>query len=228
MKRKVRSIVWLGVFASLWATTADAQLLRRTPEKLDGRIDKMKVFFEELQGSGSKIPKAILQKAQGLIVMRQIKVGVGVGAQVGAGVATVRDPASGQWSVPAFVNNMEGSYGLQIGGQKSDTVILLMNDEGMEVLRRGGLRFGVDVRATAGPVSGGADLKMDTIKEPILVYTNAGGFFAGAALEGGGIGTAVKSNANYYGATMEGVLFRGEGRLTEAGREFLQTILRYQ
>ncbi|MEO0445551.1 MAG: lipid-binding SYLF domain-containing protein [Verrucomicrobiota bacterium] len=161
MKRKVRSIVWLGVFASLWATTADAQLLRRTPEKLDGRIDKMKVFFEELQGSGSKIPKAILQKAQGLIVMRQIKVGVGVGAQVGAGVATVRDPASGQWSVPAFVNNMEGSYGLQIGGQKSDTVILLMNDEGMEVLRRGGLRFGVDVRATAGPVSGGADLKME-------------------------------------------------------------------
>jgi SH3 domain-containing YSC84-like protein 1 len=226
-----RVCLWLSVLIVVLTgvTEGRGRIIGKSPEKMDERIEKMRVFFEELQSiPESRIPGELLAKAQGLIIMRNFKVGLIVGAQVGAGVATVRDPRTGQWSAPAFVNTVEGSYGFQIGGQKADTVMLLMNDRGMEVLRRGGLKFGVDVRATAGPVSAGGDWKADTIKEPVLVYTNAGGLFAGAAIEGGGIGTADEANYVYHGASSEEVLFQGKGRLTETGQRFLATIRRYE
>lgn len=222
-----RVALWLsfGLLAVAGVALAREPILGKTPEKLDERIEKMRVFFEMLQSTPeSRIPAEILSRAQGLIIMRNFKVGVIIGAQVGVGVATVRNPQTGQWSAPAFVNTVEGSYGLQIGGQKADTVMLLMNDQGMEVLRRGGLKFGVDVRATAGPVSQGEDWKADTIKEPVLVYTNAGGLYAGASIEGGGIGTADKANYIYHGASAEEVLFQAKGKLTEAGQRFLAAI----
>lgn len=221
----------MSVFSLVFAGMAGARdrIVGKTPDKMDDRIEKMRVFFEMIQSSPeSRIPAEILSRAQGLVVMRNFKVGVIVGAQVGAGVAIVRDPRTGQWSAPAFVNTLEGSYGLQIGGQKADTVMLLMNDQGMEVLRRGGLKFGVDVRATAGPVSSGGQWKADTIQEPVLVYTNAGGLFAGAAIEGGGIGTADKANHIYHGAPAEEVLFQGKGKLTETGQNFLAAIRKYE
>lgn len=226
-----RELLMISALALAGASTAGARdrVIGKSPEKLDDRIEKMRVFFEMIQSTPeSRIPAEILAKAQGLIIMRNIKVGVILGAQVGAGVATVRHPQTGQWSTPAFVNTVEGSYGLQIGGQKADTVMLLMNDQGMDVLRRGGLKFGVDVRATAGPVSGGGDWKADTIKEPVLVYTNAGGLFAGAAIEGGGIGTADKANYVYHGVSAEEVLFQGKGKLTETAQKFLSAVRKYE
>lgn len=230
-RTSLRLALWVGGAALVLAGTAVARdrVIGKSPEKLDDRIDKMRVFFEMIQSvPESRIPAEVLAKAQGLIVMRNFKVGVILGAQVGAGVAVVRDRQTGQWSAPAFVNTVEGSYGLQIGGQKADTVMLLMNDQGMEVLRRGGLKFGVDVRATAGPVSEGGQWKADTIQEPVLVYTNAGGLFAGAAIEGGGIGTADKANQIYHGASAEQVLFQGKGKLTDVGQNFLATIRKYE
>lgn len=226
-----RRAAWLILVTFGFAGFAGARDrgIGKDPERLDDRIDKMRVFFEEIQATPeSRIPAEILSRAQGLIIMRNFKVGIVLGAQVGYGVATVRDPHTGQWSAPAFVNSMEGSYGFQIGGQKADTVMLLMNDRGMEVLRRGGLKFGVDLRATAGPVSAGGDWKADTIREPVLVYTNAGGLFAGAALEGGGLGTADKANESYHGASAEEVLFQGKGKLTPAGQNFLATIRQHE
>jgi len=221
----------LGAVALLVPDDAVARdrIFGKTPQKMDERIEKMRVFFEMIQADPqTRIPGPILAKAQGLVIMRNIKVGVILGAQVGAGVAIARDSRTGQWSPPAFVNNVEGSYGFQIGGQKADTVMLLMNDRGMEVLRQGGLKFGVDLQATAGPVSAGGEWKAHTIKEPVLVYSNAGGLFAGAALEGGGIGTADKANYVYYGASLEEVLFEGKGKYTPTGRKFIQAVRKYE
>ncbi len=205
-----------------------AQAFKKDPEKLDMRIRNSTDYLVALQRNRStRIPAQILANARGLIIIHQIKAGLGIGFQAGNGLATVRDPRTGAWSPPAFVANVEGSYGFQIGGQKSDTVLLLMDDRGMELLKGGGAKIGVNVRATAGPSSAGGEFKADTIKEPILVYSDAGGLYAGAAIEGGGIGPADKANAVYYGASMREILFEGKGHWSEAGKEMIEKIIQF-
>jgi lipid-binding SYLF domain-containing protein len=205
-----------------------AQGFKKDPEKLDERIYKSTDYLVALQRNvQARIPAQILASARGIIILHQIKAGLGIGFQAGGGVASVRDPQSGAWSPPAFVSNVEGSYGFQIGGQKSDTVLLIMDDRGMELLKGGGAKIGVNLRATAGPSTAGGEFKVDSIKEPVLVYSDAGGLYAGAAIEGGGIGPNDKANAVYYGASMREVLFEGKGHWSEAGKAFIEKVIEY-
>jgi len=205
-----------------------AQGFKKDPEKLDERIYRSTDYLVSLQrNSQARIPAKILAAARGIIVLHQIKAGFGIGFQAGGGVASVRDATTGAWSPPAFVSNVEGSYGFQIGGQKSDTVLLLMDDRGMELLKGGGAKIGVNLRATAGPSTAGGEFKVDSIQEPILVYSDAGVLYAGAAIEGGGIGPNDKANAVYYGASMREVLFGGKVSWTEAGKAFIEKVIEY-
>jgi lipid-binding SYLF domain-containing protein len=209
-------------------TLVYGQAFKKDPEKLDIKIRNATDYLVTLQRNRStRIPPQILANARGVIIIHQFKAGLGFGFQAGSGLATVRDPQTGAWSPPAFVANVEGSYGFQIGGQKSDTVLLLMDDRGMELLKGGGAKLGFNVRATAGPSSAGGEFKADTIKEPVLVYSDAGGLYAGAAIEGGGIGPADKANAVYYGASMREILFGGKGHWSEAGKELIEKIIEY-
>jgi lipid-binding SYLF domain-containing protein len=222
------SVVFLALAMLVVPDLAQGQAFKKDPEKLDIKIRNATDYLVALQRNRSRrIPAQILANARGVIIIHQIKAGLGFGFQAGSGLATVRDPKTGAWSPPAFVSNVEGSYGLQIGGQKSDSVLLLMDDRGMELLKGGGAKLGVNLRATAGPSSAGGEFKADTIKEPILVYSEAGGLYAGAAIEGGGIGPADKANAVYYGASMRQILFEGQGHWSEAGKELIEKIIEY-
>jgi len=222
---------WLALTGSLLLAVSGsvfAQGFKKDPDKLDDKLRNFASYLDTLQGNPqTKIPPQVLQHARGVIIMRQVKAGFGIGFQAGSGVAVVRDLQTGAWSPPAFITSMEGSYGFQIGGQKSDSVLLLMDDRGMEMLKGGGAKLGVNVRATAGPSSAGGEFKMDSIKEPILVYSDAGGLYAGAAIEGGGIGPADKANAVYYGASMREVLFEGKGHWTDSGKALVEKIIAY-
>lgn len=224
------SFLKVATFCALLLPTGlvQAQAFKKDPEKLDTKIRNASSYLVALQRNrATRIPPQILANARGVIIIHQIKAGLGFGFQAGSGLATVRDAQTGAWSPPAFVANVEGSYGLQIGGQKSDSVLLLMDDRGMELLKGGGAKLGVNLRATAGPSTAGGELKADTIKEPILVYSDAGGLYAGAAIEGGGIGPADKANAVYYGASMRQILFEGKGHWSEAGKELIEKIIEY-
>jgi len=204
------------------------QAFKKDPDKLDVKIRNTTEYLVALQKNPqTRIPPQILSNARGIIILHQIKAGLGFGFQAGSGLASVRDPQSGAWSPPAFVANVEGSYGFQIGGQKSDTVLLLMDDKGMELLKGGGAKLGVNLRATAGPSSAGGEFKMDSIKEPVLVYSDAGGLYAGAAIEGGGIGPSDKANAVYYGASMREILFEGKGHWSESGKDLIEKIIEF-
>ncbi len=205
-----------------------AQAFKKDPEKLDERIVKCAAYLDALQSDPqTRIPAQILTNARGVIIIHQVKAGFGFGFQAGNGIAVVRDLQTGAWSPPAFIANVEGSYGFQIGGQKSSTVLLLMDDRGMEMLKGGGAKLGVNLRATAGPSSAGGEFKMDSIKEPVLVYSDAGGLYAGAAIEGGGIGPADKANAVYYGSSMREVLFEGKGHWSDSGKALVGKIIQY-
>lgn len=218
----------LSLAIALSPIQANAQLFKKTPEKMDEKILKAIDRLNVIQASPeTRIPTQVLSNAIGIIIVHQFKAGIGIGAQGGQGVAMVKNPQTGRWSPPAFVANAEGSYGWQIGAQNADTVYLIMQDEGMNMLRQSGLKFGVDVRATAGPATTGGEASVDAVKTPILVYSNQAGLFAGVAIEGGGIIPAQKNNVTYYGLSMQEVLFGNRARMTASGQKLVNTLVRY-
>ena len=153
--------------------------------KLDRRMRRMVLDFESIMSdSQSRIPAVILQEAEGIIILRQFKVGLGVGIKAGGGIAMVRDKKTRKWSAPSFMKAGEGSWGLQIGAQGIVHIFLLMNKEGMMVLTAPRFRVGVDAAATAGPVDTGVEAKIG-VGTPIYVYSNSSGLYAGATFEGG-------------------------------------------
>jgi lipid-binding SYLF domain-containing protein len=189
-------------------TPAGAGPFEKSAEKLDLRIRRAAERLTEMQSDPKKrIPANLLAQAKGIIILHKVKAGLGIGGEAGNGVAMVRDRNTGVWSAPAFISSAEGSYGLQIGAQESDIILLLMNETGLKPLLGGSVNIGVDISATGGPIDEGGDFDTTTLKDPILVYSNSDGLFAGAAFKGGGILPAEKNNQLYYGRTMNDILF---------------------
>lgn len=200
----------------------------KSVEKLDLRIRRSAERFEAMQAEPAKrIPAALLSRARGIIILHKVKAGLGIGGEAGNGVALVKDPQTGSWSAPAFISSAEGSWGLQIGAQEATIIMLLMNDAGLKPLVGGSMNIGVDIAAAVGPNDGGGDIDTTTIQSPILVYTNAGGLFAGAAFKGGGIVPANKNNELYYRQTMKQIIFDRTARPTASGMALIQTILNH-
>lgn len=201
---------------------------QRSPEKLDDRILAAAARLDAMQDDARKrIPAELLARARGIVILRKFKAGFLVGGEAGQGVALVRDPRTGAWSAPAFVSSASGSYGLQLGAQESDIVLLLMSDSALDALRGGSFNVGVDVAATVGPVEEGGGFDTTTMKDPVLVYTSSDGLFAGAAFKGGGLLPARRANETYYRKTMGEILFEGAARPTASGASLIETIERY-
>jgi lipid-binding SYLF domain-containing protein len=102
-----------------------------------------------------------------------------------------------------------------------------MNETGLKPLLGGSVDIGVDVAATAGPFDEGAKIDTTTIKDPILVYSSAGGLFAGAAFKGGGILPAQKNNDLFYGRPMNDILFDPTVRSNPTGQHLIDVIETY-
>ena len=225
MKRPSPLLVGGFIAILLSPLFAVAGPFQKTPAELDEKLKKTTERFLEFQKLADKrIPPQVLAKAKGIILLHKFKAGFGIGGEAGSGVALVRDANTGRWSPPAFVASAEGSWGLQLGAQESDIYLVLMNEEGLELLKDTSVNVGVDLQATADPSGVGGDLDTTTLKEPVLVYSNSEGLFAGAAFKGGGITSAKKNNAGYYGASMKEVLFEKKGTTTLAGRTLIAAL----
>ncbi len=198
--------------------------------RLEKRVKQMAEYFQMVMESPqTNIPPRLLRKAEGIIIMRQYKAGLGVGIKGGGGVALARDQKTGKWSAPAFLKAGEASIGLQIGGQVLDSIYLLMNEEGMKILSQTQFRIGVDAAAAAGPHGADAEAKYSG-DVPILVYTDTGGLYAGASFEGGFLIPDNKSNAAYYddlAILVREILFENKVEKTESALQLIQILDRY-
>ncbi len=225
---KTSVLTFLIVLFGAGVTPASAQLIQPNRDRLDEKIEKAMERLDDIQRNPeTRISPSVLEDALGIIIIQQFKAGIGIGAQGGGGVALVRDRRNGHWSPPAFVANAEGSYGWQIGAQNANTVFCIMHEEGMKILREGGVKFGLDVRATAGPRSAGGEAAVANVQSPILVYSDREGLFAGVAIEGGGILPAQKKNVAYYGLSMQEVLFTPKAKLSQTGADLIRKIIAY-
>jgi lipid-binding SYLF domain-containing protein len=228
MTRNLLPRLALALFFAFATGPGFGNPLKKSTEKLDLRIRRSAERLIEMQKEpGKRIPSDLLARARGIIILHKFKAGLVVGGEAGNGVALVRNKMTGLWSAPAFISSAEGSYGLQIGAQESTLVLLLMNETGLKPLLGGSVDIGVDVAATAGPFDEGAKIDTTTIKDPILVYSSAGGLFAGAAFKGGGILPAQKNNDLFYGRPMNDILFDPTVRSNPTGQHLIDVIETY-
>ncbi len=145
------------------------------------------------------IPEEVLNGAKCIVIIPHlIKGGFVVGAEHGRGVASCRTAAG--WSAPAFVSIGGGSWGLQIGVEGVDLVMLVMNDNGLQHMLSSKFKVGGDASASAGPIgrhaSAGTDWKMNS---EILTYSRSKGIFAGISLDGAVVEQDKDSTHAIYG-----------------------------
>jgi len=164
------------------------------------RLNNAGEVMQEIMATPDKsIPEEVLEHAKCVAVVPNLmKGGFVFGAKHGKGVATCRT-AKG-WSAPAFITVSGGSWGLQIGAEAVDLVMIIQNEKGMQRLLSSNFQLGGDASAAAGPVgrhaSAGTDWKMDT---EVLTYSRAKGAFAGLTLEGASIRQDDDSRRAIYG-----------------------------
>ena len=192
MKKIMFLLAMLSLGTLCWAGTAR--------EDATDRLDNAtKVLHEIMAMPDNGIPEEVLEHAKCVaVVPHMVKGGFIFGGKGGKGVATCRT-ANG-WSAPAFITISGGSWGLQIGVEAVDLVMIIQNEKGMQNMLSSNFQLGADASAAAGPVgwhaSAGTDWKLDT---EILTYSRAKGAFAGLTLEGASIRQDDDSRQAIYG-----------------------------
>ena len=165
----------------------------------DRLSEAAKVLEEVLAAPDKGVPQAIIEKAQAVAVIPStVKGALLIGAQRGKGVMSVKT-ASG-WSAPAFITLTGGSIGLQIGGQATDIVLVVVNERGIDNLAQNTFKIGGDASVAAGPVGREAAASTDyKLQAEILSYSRSRGLFAGVSLAGSTIRADRNANEKIYG-----------------------------
>jgi lipid-binding SYLF domain-containing protein len=174
------ALITVALLCANFAWAAD-----KDQSDIDKRIDKSaNVLSEVMATPDHAIPDKVLDHANCIAVIPSlVKIAIGFGGEHGKGVATCRTGPG--WSAPAPIDISGGSWGLQLGGQAIDLVLVFMGDHGMEHLLADHFKLGGDASAAAGPV--GRDAAADTdiaMEDKILTYSRARGLFAGIDLSG--------------------------------------------
>lgn len=184
-----------------WAASEEQQLVTKAKWTLE-RMTKDKDFSHLRQK---------LARAKGVMIFPQIIKGAFVlGGEAGNGVLLARR-GKGNWSYPAFFTLGAVSFGLQIGGEDKQVVLVLMNERALEAIMTSKVKLGGDVSVSAGPVGAGAEASTTTATgADILAYAISKGAFAGISLEGAVIEDRESKNSAYYkpGATVRDIVIR--------------------
>ena len=184
MKIRINGLLVVLISFLFLGGNALAQNTKEMRDAVD-RVDKASKVINEIMSAGDKsIPRDLLAKAQAVVVFPgALKLGFIVGGQGGSGVA-IRRLGSG-WSAPAFLNMGGGSIGPQIGGQKTDYILLIMNEKGLKGLLEDKFELGGEGSVSAGPVGRTAAASTNvTLDAEILTYSRSRGLFAGLSLKG--------------------------------------------
>lgn len=167
--------------------------------RLTGRIETCEAIIREFQEDPQlAIPGEVLRQARAIVIVNQVKGGLILGLQYGYGVVLARRP-DGSWSIPVFIRAGEASIGLQLGGQRTETIYAIMDDDTVRLLFANRFNVGADARAIAGPRTYEAEkVNRDILDTPVLVYGRNHGLYAGATVKTGWIARDDETNFAYY------------------------------
>lgn len=202
LARSGRAGVAVSVFAAILGTVFLVSVApgATAADEEDGQaiVDKAKVtlgaFMRDkdygwLQGH--------IKEAKGVLIYPQVlKAGYILGGSGGTGVLLVKDDKTGEWSHPAFYTLGSVSFGLQIGGESAEVIVLVMSQKGVDSLFTSKAKLGGDASIALGPVGAGAK---SNVKADFISFAKSKGIYAGMNLDGSYVAVRDKLNKAYYG-----------------------------
>jgi lipid-binding SYLF domain-containing protein len=216
-------------FICLCFILSPAVFAASSKENLQSRIDAAQAVIEQIMSAPDRsIPSDILQSATCVaVVPGMIKGAFVFGGQYGQGVVTCRTGHG--WSAPVFIRMAGGSWGLQIGGQSTDLVLVAMNDRGLQDLLKNKFKIGGDASAAAGPVGRAGQASTDwKMGAELLSYSRNKGLFAGIDLDGTSVSQNGEDTEVYFGqAHSFDSILKGDVAVPEGAVPFVRTVAHY-
>jgi len=190
-----------------------------------GIVDKARVTFDAfMRNKDYTWLQENVKKAKGVLIYPQIlKAGFFLGGSGGTGVFLAKDQKTGDWSQPAFYTVGTVSFGLQIGGEAAQTVILAMTQKAVDSLYTSSVKLGGDTSIAVGPVGAGAK---SNVMADFIAFSMSKGAYAGLNLEGSVVGVRGSLNKAYYGEEVSPVQIIVEKKVSNAGSSGLRDALK--
>jgi SH3 domain-containing YSC84-like protein 1 len=211
-------------FVSLLALPAFAQ------DKESDRVDNAGKVMQEILNAPDGIPQSVLDKADCVVILPSVlKFAIGFGGSYGRGVMTCRGGKTfhGKWGAPTMMALEGGSAGLQLGGNATDFILLLMSPRSASSILTSKVKLGGDATAAAGPVGRTASAETDvTMRAEILSYSRARGLFAGISLAGSTLRPDNGANKNLYGkdVSAKAIVFDKAVPVPDSAKDLLATL----
>jgi SH3 domain-containing YSC84-like protein 1 len=218
MRLVFRSLVGLTV------AVVGASILEGASKEED-RLRESATVIKEILDIPDGIPQDLLDKAECIIVLPSVKkFALGIGGSYGKGALVCRggDDFDGPWGAPAMVRLEGGNIGVQLGGQATDFLFLVMNPKGVDSLLKSKVKLGADASAAAGPKGRAAGASTDAaMRAEILTYSRSRGLFAGLSLEGSTLRPDDGANESLYRRTISAhaIVREGKASIPSAARE---------
>src|SRR6202140_2487038 len=186
--------------------------------------------MQEVLNIPDNLPKDVLSKAECVIVFPSLlKLAFGMGKEYGRGAMVCRSGRefNGPWGAPAMYALEGDSIGMQLGGEATDLVLLIMNQKGAASILSSKIKLGGDASAAAGPKGRDASASADAwMRAEILSYSRSRGLFAGISLEGSTLRQDNKANERIYGRkiTARTILLGNKVSIPRTGRHLVRVL----
>jgi lipid-binding SYLF domain-containing protein len=213
--------------------TAAVEAQNADQNKEEARLANCGVVMQEILDVPENIPQDLLEKAECVIVIPSMTtVAVGIGGSYGRGAMVCRSSqdSDGSWGAPAMYALDGGSVGLQLGGESTDLVLLVMNKRGVDALLGSKVKLGANASAAAGPKGRSASASTDaTMRAEILSYSRSRGLFAGVSLEGTSLRPDNDASREIYGRriTAKNIVTGRSIAVPASGRHLVDVLVKH-
>jgi len=188
------------------------------------------VLTQVMQIPDKGIPTELMERADAIAVIPHVVKGAfGIGGEYGKGLVSHRGD-DGKWSAPAFISIGGGNFGLQLGVQATDVVLVFTNHDGFKGLLAGKVKLGADASVAAGPVGRKAEAGTDVLlKSAVFSYSRSKGLFAGISLDGSVVSMDDSANRKVYGKEINGpdILINSKAKMNADVAPFVRAIEKY-
>jgi lipid-binding SYLF domain-containing protein len=218
---------YAGVVMAILALLALGTGSARADDKADAQalVDKARITFQSFMNDKNyEYLHKNLKNVKGLLIYPQVlKAGFILGGSGGTGVLVVRDAKTKNWSQPAFYTIGSGSFGLQIGGEAAEVIVMAMSQKAIDSLYTTSVKLGGDTSVAAGPYGTGAKAN---VTADFISYSKSKGLYAGLNLEGSVVGVRDGLNKAYYGKEVTPVQIIVEKKANNKGSAGLREALK--
>ena len=199
-------------------------------DKEQDRVENAGTVMKEILNAPDGIPQSVLDKADCVVILPSVvKFAIGIGGSYGRGLMTCRGGSTfhGKWGPPTMMALEGGSVGLQLGGNATDFILLMMSPRSAKSVLSSKVKLGADASAAAGPVGRAASAETDvTMRAEILSYSRSRGLFAGVSLEGSTLRADNGANKNLYGKEVKAsdIVFKNVVPVPDSAKTLLGTL----